>query len=222
MLRKIKPLVVWLSVELAVHRPATPLLALVKRFYEIQLSADQLKLIATTVKAKKGCRLLIFGMGNDSAFWSRLNRNGMTVFLEDNEQWHQRITERVKGLTSVLVSYNTRITDWKMLLESPSLLQMTLPDEVEKEAWDVILVDAPDGSNDRTTGRMKSIALASRLAGDPGTVFVHDCEREVENSYCNRFLKEENLKAEIDPPDSGCLRQYLMTREDTRVSPVIS
>lgn len=209
-LRPVKPAIVWLSVELAAHRPSHVLLSLVKRFYGIQLSVEQLTLIATTVKAKKHCKLLIFGMGNDSAFWSKLNRNGMTVFIEDSEKWHRRITERVPGLTSILVRYNTRITDWEKLLETPSLLEMTLPDEVETVAWDVILVDAPDGSNERTPGRMKSIVLASRLAANRGTVFVHDCEREVEDAYCNRFLKEENLAAEISASDAGCLRQYHM------------
>ena len=94
-----------------------------------------------------------------------------------------------------------------MLLESPSLLDMTLPKNVEREEWDVILVDAPAGLNDQSPGRMKSIFLSSRLVKNSGDVFVHDCNREVEDIYCNNFLKKENLQIEISAP-TGSLRHY--------------
>jgi glucuronoxylan 4-O-methyltransferase len=119
-----------------------------------------------------------------------------------------------KGLTVFLIDYNTKRSDWKMLLNSPSLLDMTLPNNVETKKWDVILVDGPDGQNDQSTGRMKSIFLSSRLIKDSGDIFVHDCNREVEDIYCNRFLKKENLKIEIKGP-VGCLRHYHITNRST-------
>ena len=56
-------------------------------------------------------------------------------------------------------------------------------------------------------GRMKSIYQSSRLISDSGDVFVHDCDRPVEIAYCDRFLKEENLRAEVQK-----LRHYHMIR----------
>ena len=153
---------------------------------------------------------MIFGLGNDSLFWRRLNKGGVTVFLEDDRDWHQKVIRRSKDLTVFMVNYDTKITDWRMFLEAPSLLHMPLPDPVEKERWDVILVDGPAGWNDQTPGRMKSIFLSSRLAADSGDVFVHDCNREVENAYCNVFLKREALKTEINAPDGRLLRHYHM------------
>ena len=89
--------------------------------------------MAITVKEKAFCKLLVFGLGNDSLFWFRINRGGVAMFLEDNIDWLQKITKRSKDLIAFPVSYNTKITDWEILLKSPSLLDMTLPDKVEKK-----------------------------------------------------------------------------------------
>ena len=185
-----------------------------RRSNNIQLSVEQLKYISMAVKEKAPCKLLIFGLGNDSVFWFKLNRGGVTIFLEDNKDWLQRITKRSKYLTAFLVNYNTQVNDWKMLLESPSLLDMDVPNNVEKEEWNFILVDAPHGFNDQSPGRMKSIYLSSRLIKNSGDIFVHDCDREVEDNYCNNFLKKENLKIEIKAP-IGFLRHYHITSRST-------
>ncbi|MBN1213321.1 MAG: hypothetical protein JXA92_12170, partial [candidate division Zixibacteria bacterium] len=34
-----------------------------------------------TIQKKAPCKFLVFGVGNDSIFWSLLNQNGTTVFL---------------------------------------------------------------------------------------------------------------------------------------------
>ncbi|ESP62469.1 hypothetical protein SMITH_629 [Smithella sp. ME-1] len=173
----------------------------------IQLSTMQLKVICATIKRKTPCRLLVFGLGNDSSFWASLNRNGTTVFLEDNKDWFKKITEKLENIKTFLVSYDTQRKDWKAMLENKSLLEMTLPDDVENDAWDIILIDAPVGWNDESPGRMKSIFLSSKLIRNSGDIFVHDCDREVEEVYCDKFLQKENLKAEIKAP-IGLLRHY--------------
>lgn len=167
----------------------------------------QLKVICATIKRKTPCKLLVFGLGNDSSLWSSLNRNGITVFLEDNIEWFQKIIKKSKNIKAFLVSYDTQRKDWQTMLENKSLLEMTLPDDVEKEAWDVILVDAPAGWNNESPGRMKSIFLSSKLIQNSGDIFVHDCNREVEKIYCDKFLQKENLRLEIKAP-IGFLRHY--------------
>jgi Polysaccharide biosynthesis len=166
--------------------------------------------MAVTIKRKAPCRLLIFGLGNDGLFWHKLNRGGVTVFLEDNLDWYNKITSRSYYLNAFLVNYHTKRGDWRVLLDSPALLEMTLPERVENEAWDIILVDAPQGTSDQTPGRMKSIYLASRLVKNLGDVFVHDCHREEEVVYSTTFLKKENLVTEIKSP-GGFLRHYHIT-----------
>ncbi|KQC09377.1 MAG: hypothetical protein APR62_02610 [Smithella sp. SDB] len=173
----------------------------------IQLSTLQIKVICKTIKRKTPCKLLVFGLGNDSSFWTSLNRKGITVFLEDNKEWFQKITEKSKKIKAFLVNYETQRKDWKTMLKNESLLEMTLPDDVEKEAWDVILVDAPAGWNNENPGRMKSIFLSSKLIRNSGDIFVHDCDRKVEEIYCDKFLQKGNLKLEIKAP-IGFLRHY--------------
>ena len=199
------------SIVFATVWPSCFTISLMKNLNEIQLSLEQLKVIALTIKRKAPCKLLVFGVGYDSAFWSNINRGGVTIFLEHNKFWLQKIIKKSKKITVFLVNYDTQIKDWEHLLEHPSLLHMDLPIAVERQAWDVILVDAPDGWHDQTPGRMKSIFLSSKLIKDSGDIFVHDCNREVEDMYCNKFLGKENLKIEIEAP-IGLLRQYHITK----------
>lgn len=171
-----------------------------KNLNESQLSQGQLKVIALAIKRKAPCKLLVFGVGYDSAFWSIINRSGVTIFLEHNTSWLQAIIKKSKKITAFQVIYDTQIKDWEHLLEHPSLLHMDVPIAVERQAWDVILVDAPGGWHDQTPGRMKSIFLSSKLIKNSEDIFFHDCNRKIEDMYCNKFLGKENLKIETELP----------------------
>jgi len=203
----IEKLLVVPGIKLARAWPSLSLIAVVRSLNGIQISPRQLRLIMKTIKGKAPCKLLVFGVGNDSIFWSLLNPGGETVFLEDNPVWFQKITKRLKQVKVYLVDFKTKRKDWKVLLESPSLLDFSLPEQVGKHEWDVVVVDAPAGYDDNTTGRMKSIYMASKLVKNQGDIFVHDCEREIEKIYCNHFLKQENLNLEIKS-SIGYLRHY--------------
>ena len=133
------------SIVFAALWPSNFTISLMRKLNKIQLTPEQLKVIAMTVKRKAPCKFLVFGAGNDSAFWSNINRGGVTIFLEHNKYWLQKITKKSKSVIVFLVNYDTQIKDWQHLLEHPSLLNMDLPIDVERKAWDVILVDAPDG-----------------------------------------------------------------------------
>lgn len=206
------------SVQLASRWPSYISISAMRILNKIQLSTDQLKAVSIIVKEKAPCKLLIFGVGNDSLFWSKINKDGVTYFIENNEHWYQTITGRSNDLKVLLVDYDTKRSDWKRLLDLPALLDMTLPNILEKEKWDIILVDGPDGQSDRSTGRMKSIFLSSRLIKNSGDIFVHDCDREVEDIYCDKFLKRENFKIEIKG-EYGFLRHYRMTNRTTDTLP---
>jgi len=198
------------SIKLSGFWPSDFSISFMRRYNKIQLSAEQLLAVSEAVKRKAPCKLLVFGLGNDSAFWAYLNRDGVTVFLEDNRNWFEEITGKSKKIKAFLIDYNTKRKDWRTYLNNPSLLSMPLPDDVEKEQWDVILVDAPAAYQDENSGRMKSIFLSSKLIGNSGDIFVHDCDREVEDVYCNKFLKKENFKKEIKAK-AGLLRHYQIT-----------
>ena len=96
-------------------------------------------------------------------------------------------------------------------MATPKLLELPLPGDVLEKKWDIILVDAPGGWNDETPGRMQSIYMSSKLIKTKGEIFVHDCEREIEDIYCNKYLKVENLIQEIKTfKGNRFLRHYQM------------
>jgi glucuronoxylan 4-O-methyltransferase len=186
------------SVELYAILSARRLIRAMRDLNGIQLSPGELCLVVDAVRAKAPCNFLVFGLGNDSKFWSRLNRGGNTVFVEDDREWFRKANAPGQKLKAYLVNYGTTRGQWRELLDSPPLLEMELPAEVRRVGWDVILVDGPAGWKEDSPGRMKSIYHSSRLAGSAADIFVHDCDRQIERIYCDRFLKRENLIAEVE------------------------
>ncbi len=194
-------------------------MSLVRWMYQIQISAEQMALIVNTIKAHMGgCRFLVFGLGNDSQVWQYMNRRGVTVFLEDSPEWFATVTAKHPNLTAYLVNYGTQLTEWQTRLNEPALLQMPFPPQVEQSEWDVILVDAPAGRAPQYPGRMKSIFASARLITrgsfdwvtdrhTGGSIFVHDCERQVEAAYCDRWLGPTHMLAEVRATE-GWLRHY--------------
>ena len=196
-----------LPLELRVRR-------LKKKYPGIQLMPSEIVAIARALQSHDDCKFLVFGLGNDSPAWSELNRNGKTVFLEDNPEWHSKISKQYTDLETYLVDYKTTIDQWQSLLSSPDELKIELPDQLLSEEWDVILVDGPCGAKDwhlgefgtLPPGRMTSIFMSSELCKTGGDVFVHDCEREVEDAYTKKHLANKTLVEEVN--GRALLRHY--------------
>ena len=75
------------------------------------------------------------------------------------------------------------------------MLEMDLPQQVLDTTWDVIFVDGPPGNKKRSHGRMQSIYTAYKLANKNTEIFVHDCNRPVEDTYTKHFFEiEKQLK----------------------------
>jgi len=167
----------------------------------IQLSGEELLLIAQTINAKARPNVrpnvLVYGTGKDSEFWYRLNASGQTLFLEDDLAWVEQASRVVPHLSIRPMVYGTSLDDWRDLLNDEPALRAGLPDEVRSTKWDVILVDAPRGHEAGNPGRMKSIYHASILATAGTDVFVHDCNREVEAAYCDHFLTPSRLQNQV-------------------------
>lgn len=183
--------------------PCRPLLHVLRKASNIQLSATELAAVCDSIRSRPRCRFLVFGLGNDSHFWSVINRGGQTIFLEDSPDWLRSVTARNPELQAREVRYTTRLGEWKELLDQPERLAMELPPDVREEDWDVVLVDAPAGWNESTPGRMQSVFMSRRLAAPGGDVFVHDCDREVERACCDRLLPAEGFVKQV-----GKLRHY--------------
>jgi hypothetical protein len=176
----------------------------------IQMHANEIFFIARAIKPP--VNFLIFGMGNDSPFWFKLNQRGRTVFVEDQEEWFRKIRGENPSLEAYLVTYGTTLPEAIELIDCPGRLAMDLPSDIKKTQWDVILIDGPAGYEDSTPGRMKSIYESSRLIRQGGSVFVHDQERAVERAYGDRYLLKANVVAEVK--GRATLRHYRILARD--------
>jgi glucuronoxylan 4-O-methyltransferase len=127
----------------------------------------------------------------------RSTRGGITAFLEDQPEWATEARARLASASVHVVQYGTTVSEWRGLLDQPAMLGMDLPEEIGARRWDVILVDGPAGYDDTRPGRMKSIHAASRLAASGARVFVHDCERAVEQAFAARYLGDARLFVEV-------------------------
>jgi len=175
----------------------------------IQMHSNELFLIARAIRAP--VNFMVFGMGNDSIFWSSLNRRGRTVFIEDQAEWFNRVKQENPSLEAYLVDYGTKLEEGMRLIDHPERLAMDLPPDIRRTEWNVILVDGPAGYEDGTPGRMKSIYEASRLIRPGGSIFVHDQERAVESAYSDRYLLRRNVVAEVK--GRALLRRYIVEHE---------
>lgn len=180
-------------------------IAIEREKYKIQLTSLQLNSIVKTIG--NGCNFLVFGVGNDSPFWLEVNKKGKTIFIEDDEVWAEEVKSKCGGINIFMVNYNTERSNWEKLIDHPENLSLELNDEIKKTKWDVVLVDAPRGYEDNHPGRMKSIYQASILTKHRGHAFVHDCERQVEKAYTDKYLLKDNLIEEVTT-----LRHYLIGR----------
>lgn len=145
-----------------------------------QMTAEEYRYIGSFLGNKN---FLVFGTGHDTPLWRYANRTGKTLFLENNSKW---INPEDKDV--IKVTYTTKRAWHKKLLEEYhngifDNLKMNLLNEVKETKWDCIFVDAPVGTTDKKPGRMQSIFTASILANKDTDVFIHDCDRIVEDIY---------------------------------------
>lgn len=179
-----------------------------RRRLGIQMEMPELFAVSQAIRPPMN--FLIFGLGNDSAFWHRMNRGGRTVFLEDELDWWIDPTRKKHPDFEVhRVEYGTRAGEWRELIGHPEKLGLELPPEIRETAWDIVLVDAPAGYAPDRPGRMKSIFEAARLAKPGGSVFIHDSEREIEKEYGERYLGKESIAGEVT--GRALMRRYFRT-----------
>ena len=101
---------------------------------DIQLHREELRPIVEAVQSRPACTLLVFGCGNDSVFWERVNQGGTTVFLEDDPAWADEVRSQLKESQVFSVEYGTTLSQWESLLQTPDLLALDLPEQVAGRA----------------------------------------------------------------------------------------
>lgn len=154
--------------------------------------------------------LLVWGLGNDSPFWHD-STTGKVVFLEDDIPqekygilWYDVITKKHPFLKACKMHYSTQTKDsyTKYMDASTDVmvadldLSSQLPEDVQSIKWDVIIVDAPQGSWNMGPGRYQSIYTSYALAKKHGTkyIFIDDYERKVERKFSLKVFGKEPFR----------------------------
>jgi len=189
------------------------LLTFLRFAMDIQLNPSELSSILKELENRGSCNCLVFGLGYDSIVWATFNKEGKTVFLEDNERWVRSISTRYPQLQVRKIRYFTRRTEFRDYLTSLHTLMLQLPDDVANCKWDVIVVDGPAGAFDHEPGRMQSIFSANRLVAPGGSIFVHDVDRPIENLYSKICFGEESVVSQV-----GRLRAFRMPASSNRLA----
>ncbi|KAJ3047835.1 hypothetical protein HK097_011135, partial [Rhizophlyctis rosea] len=230
----------YISVIQSAHKSPTP----------PQLSVTQLIWIKTLVQtsaylsAGRQHNFLVWGLGYDSPIWENANcvsgdkavdGNGTsgrkegstrTVFVENWRDWIEKVSGRHPGLEVVQFDkYDTNVKDAEKFMKEPYLLP--LPDTINEECWDVVLVDAPQGYEPNHPGRHAptywSVSMAhSCLKSNPSiheiTIFLHDVNRPLEQQIIDRILRP-NGGVQIGRVEGGAgtLVGFRFTRESLGV-----
>lgn len=151
-----------------------------------QMTKDEYRYISSFLGNKN---VLVFGTGYDSNLWRYANQNGKTIFLEHNLKWITNFEDTYH------ITYTSNLKkDKHRLLEQYkkgeiSEFEIDIPDEVINTKWDIIIVDSPEGGKKKYYhGRMQSIYAAKKLADSKTEIFIHDCDRYVEDTYSSEMF----------------------------------
>jgi len=186
---------------------------LVTQFGKGLMSRVQYEEIAKELEPICPCNVLVFGLGRDSYLWQNLNKGGLTVFLEDDNDWISKFlneeneecsyfifseTEKQNNNLKIHhIEYKTKVEDHDLIKFDEEKLKIDLPTEVTSVGWDFIIVDGPLGHNPprpyKGPGRMSSIFSAFNLIKDNGIVVIDDFRRYVEKSYSIHYFGKDNL-----------------------------
>lgn len=142
------------------------------------------------------CRFVSFSTGFDVPLWLDVNKNGVNLFLE-HDPYYVELTKRENPQANVLlVKYETKMvadtTKHQEYFLRPQPIEGFLQ-EYRDLHWDIAFVDGPPGFELGCPGRFQSIFEASQLQGVKH-VFIHDCNRTVEQECCSHFFNEKTGK----------------------------
>eukprot|EP00250_Pteridium_aquilinum_P017199 c23505_g1_i1 orf=483-1388(-) len=181
-----------------------------------QQTSEEIMITVNILSQKAPCNFLIFGLGYDSLLWQTLNHGGNTVFLEEDANWIAEMQRSNPDVRAIQVNYTTQVSESAELLSyarrekeicSPATdLQRSecklaingLPEEIYREKWDVVMIDAPRGYFEEAPGRMSAIFSSAVMAKGRGKkesthIMLHDVDRSVEKDFSMEFFCSKNL-----------------------------
>ena len=151
--------------------------------------------IAREIELISPANIIVFGLGFDSLLWNKLNKNGKTIFIEDDKDWIEKF--KYKNLKINKVSYETEIKRYREYGIDNEFLLLKLSKEIFQTKWDIIIVDGPLGHQPPRKwagpGRMSSLYTAKKLSRFAKYIIVDDFTRKIEKKYSLHYFGKQNL-----------------------------
>lgn len=141
--------------------------------------------ICKVILQKRPCNILVYGLRNDAVLFSTLNNNGgHTIFVEDGNKCIQQIqTNHV-----VRQKFNTTVSESIANKCTSLYIKSSYIDLYE---WDIIIMNGPNGHQDKMPGREIPIFEASNVIINNHKdvdIFIHDIDRPLEKMACDKFF----------------------------------
>ncbi|KAL0925593.1 hypothetical protein M5K25_003948 [Dendrobium thyrsiflorum] len=182
---------------------------------EEPLTLKELNFLSSIIARNQNPNLLFFGLNPQFLPLAEANIGGSAIFLEDDFERIRKFHRKTyKNVAVHMVRYNEKAGKAYELLKHGRehkdcsrraskyvggsrcrLALSSLPQEIYKKSWDVVVVDGPRGDKPEAPGRMAAIYTAAIIArmGSGTDVVVHDVDRMIEKWYSWEFLCHENL-----------------------------
>ncbi|KAJ3387864.1 hypothetical protein HDU92_001752 [Lobulomyces angularis] len=213
-------------------KPGYEYLTDLKKRNKPSLSDTQLLAIYSTItafdyaKLDSGPKLLVFGIGHDTLFWCKANKNGKTFFFESDEHIIEKYSKDIfeelpnqyTDVNVVGVNYAAQIRYRTEYFIEPWLIDVPAP--IEEECYDVILIDGPYGQRNSDPGKMEAAYFSVETAKkcilskkvNSVFIFVHNAQRVTEKYIIHEYLWEGDVIIRIKS-DHGDLIGWKFTME---------
>ena len=166
---------------------------------EAQMSSEQYLYISDRISGglcRARCNVLVFGVGGDSSLWISANRDGRTVFIEEDETWAERARQRSPSIKVYTYTYRTTLARLdEEINDVDAQFYDFLPPALASLQWNVILIDAPTGYVVTSPGRLQPVWFAAKHAASITTeqgrdidIFLHDANRHAEQRMGREFF----------------------------------
>jgi hypothetical protein len=159
-----------------------------------QISPSQVEIVASCLRARApGARMLVFGLGNDTPMWLRLNADGETLFVEHDRSFIDRARVTTPAASVIAYDFGAHTTVMgSFSMSADALESVPMPPEIADGSWDVILVDGPTGYRMGDPGRALPLLWTSRVMSRRTHIFVDDYNRPLERHFADLLVRFDN------------------------------
>ena len=163
-----------------------------------QMSLHEYVEITHVINQRSPCNVLIYGLGNDSDLYMKINPEGNNIFVETDREWIQKASKKVPVDNIIHHVFQTSV---KQSLENKCTSTYILSNYLHLYDWNVIIVDGPRGWRNDMMGREIPIRESSYILKNINSsvdVFVHDVDRPLEKMACDIYFPSTANKSSYD------------------------